>query len=55
MASSTSVPITFPWTMGLRATGAHYQQLPQCCPGLIDQMDPGIPNKGDRTKRMEPT
>ena len=44
-----------PQTEGLRATGAHYQQLPQCHLGLIDQMDPGIPNKGDGTKRMELT
>ena len=29
-----------PWIMGLRATGVHYQQLPQCCLGLTGQMDP---------------
>ena len=37
---------------GLRVTGAHYQWLPWCHPGLIDQMDPGIPDKGDGTERM---
>ena len=44
-----------PQTEGSRVTGAHYQQLPQCCPGLIDQMDPGIPDEEDGTKRMELT
>ena len=44
-----------PWTEGLRVTGAHYQCLPQCYPGLIDQTDPGIPDEGDNTKRMELT
>ena len=43
-----------PQTVGLRVTGAHYQWLPWCHPGLIYQMDPSIPNKGDGTKRMEP-
>ena len=43
-----------PWTKGWRVTGAHYQQLPGH-PGLIDQMDPSIPNKGDDTERMELT
>ena len=43
-----------PQTMGLRATGAYYRWLSQCPPGLIDQMDPGIPDKGDGTKRTEP-
>ena len=41
--------------VGLRATGAHYQWPPQCYPGLIDQMDPGTPNKGDGTERTELT
>ena len=27
-------------TMGLRATGVHYQQLPQCHLGLTRQTDP---------------
>ena len=44
-----------PQTKGLRVTGAHYQQLPRCYPGLIDQMDPSIPDEGDSTKRTEPT
>ena len=42
--------------MGLRATaGVHYQCLPQCCLGLIGQADPGIPDEGDGTERMELT
>ena len=41
-----------PWTRVLRVTGACYQLLPLCHPGLIDQIDPGIPNEGDSTKRM---
>ena len=41
--------------MGSRVTGAHFQWLPQGHPGLIDQTDPGIPNEGDGTKRMELT
>ena len=32
-----------PWTMGLRVTGVHYWQLPQCHLGLTGQMDPNIP------------
>ena len=44
-----------PWIVGLRVTGAHYQWLPSFHPGLTGQMDPGIPNKGDSTKRMELT
>ena len=36
----------------LRATGVRYQWLPLCHLGLIDQMDPGIPNEGDGTERM---
>ena len=42
-----------PWIMGSRATGAHYQQLPQYCPGLIGQTDPGVPEEGDGTGRTE--
>ena len=41
-----------PEIVGLRATGVHYQWLPQCCLGLTDQMDPNIPDEGDGTKRM---
>ena len=44
-----------PQTKGLRVTGAHYRWLLQCHPGLIDQMDPSIPDEGDSTKRMELT
>ena len=44
-----------PWTVGSRVTGIHYQWLPQCHPGLIDQMDPSIPSEGDSTERMELT
>ena len=44
-----------PQIVGLRVTGAHYWWLPQCCPGLIGQMDPGILDEGDGTKRMELT
>ena len=44
-----------PQIVGLRVTRAHYQWLPTCHPGLTDQMDPGIPNKGDGTERMELT
>ena len=44
-----------PQIMVSRVIGAHYWWLPQCCPGLIDQRDPGIPNKGDSTERMELT
>ena len=40
-----------PWTMGWRVTGAHYQQLCQCCPSQINQRDPSIPNVGDDIKR----
>ena len=41
--------------VGLTVTGPHYQWLPWCHPGLIDQMDPGIPDEGDSNKRMELT
>ena len=42
-----------PWIMGLRATGVHYPQLPQCHLGLTGQTDPDVPDEGDSTKRME--
>ena len=42
-------------TMGSRATGVRYQWLPQCHLGLTGQTDPGAPNKGDGTKKMELT
>ena len=44
-----------PWTMGSRATGVCYQQLPQCCLGLTGQTDPNIPEEVDHIKRMELT
>ena len=44
-----------PQIMGLRATGVHYQWLPQCHLGLTGQMDPSISDKGDSTERMELT
>ena len=42
-----------PQIMGLRATGVHYQQLPQCCLGLTGQMDPNVLDKGGGTMRTE--
>ena len=44
-----------PWIIGLRVTGVHYQQFPQCHLGLTGQTDPDIPDKGGSTKRMELT
>ena len=44
-----------PQIMGSRATGVHYQWLPQCHLGLTGQKDPDIPDEGDGTKRMELT
>ena len=44
-----------PQSMGSRATGIHYQQLPWCHPGLTSQMDQDIPDKVDDIKRKEPT
>ena len=44
-----------PQIMDLRATGVCYWWLPPCHPGLIDQMDPGIPNEGDSIERTELT
>ena len=41
--------------VGLRVTGVLYQQLPECHPGLIGQMDPSTTDEGDGTKRMELT
>ena len=42
-----------PQTMGLRATGVHYQWLPGCHLGLTGQTDPDIPDKVDGIERME--
>ena len=42
-----------PQIVGLKATEAHYQWLPPCHPGLTDQMDPSVPDKGDSTERTE--
>ena len=42
-----------PWTMGLRATGVHYQWLPQCHLGLTGQTDPDVPEEVDGIKRKE--
>ena len=53
--SVTLIPLTFPWTVGLRVTGVHYQWLPQCHLGLTGQMDPSIPEEGDGTERTELT
>ena len=44
-----------PQIVGSRATGVHYQQLPQCCLGLTGQTDPNVPDEGDGTERMELT
>ena len=44
-----------PWTVGLRATGVHYQWLPQCHLGLIGQTDPDAPEEVDSTERKELT
>ena len=44
-----------PQIMGSRATEAHYQWLPRCHLGLTGQTDPGIPDKGDGTKKTELT
>ena len=44
-----------PWTIGLRVTRVHYQQLPQCCLGLTGQTDPDIPEEVDSIERMELT
>ena len=43
----------FPWTVGLRATGVHYQWLPPCHLGLTVQMDPDIPEEVESIKRKE--
>ena len=42
-------------TVGSRATGVHYQQLPQCHLGLTGQTDPDIPEEVDSIKRKELT
>ena len=44
-----------PQIMGLRVTGVHYLQLPQCHLGLTGQMDPNVPEDVDGTERMELT
>ena len=44
-----------PQILGLRVTGYHYWQLPWCCPGLIHQMDPSIPDEEDNTRKTELT
>ena len=44
-----------PQIVGLRATGVHYQWLPQCHLGLTGQTDPNIPDEGYGTERMELT
>ena len=44
-----------PQTVSSRATGVHYQQLPQCHLGLTGQMDTSIPEEVDGIRRMEPT
>ena len=44
-----------PQTVGSRVTGVPYQLLPWCHLGLTGQMDPGIPDEGNGTKRMELT
>ena len=43
-----------PQNMGLRVTGVHYQQLPQCGPGLTSQTDQDIPHKIDNIERKKP-
>ena len=40
-----------PQIVGSRAIGVHYQQLPQCHPGLTGQMDPDIPDEVDGIER----
>ena len=42
-----------PQIVGLRTTGVHYPQLPQCHLGLTGQMDPNISDEEDSTERME--
>ena len=41
--------------VGLIGTGVCYQWLPQCHLGLTGQTDPGIPDEGDGTERMDIT
>ena len=43
-----------PQTVGLRATGVRYQQLPQYHLDLTGQMDPNIPEEVDSIERKEP-
>ena len=44
-----------PQAMGLRATGVHYQWIPQCHLGLTGEMDPNIPEEVDCIERKELT
>ena len=44
-----------PQTVGLRATGVHYQQLPQCHPSLTGQMDQDVLDKIDDIEMKGPT
>ena len=41
--------------MGLRVTGVHYQQLTQCCLGLMGQTDPNILDEETALRGMELT
>ena len=40
-----------PQTVVLRAIGVHYQPHPQCHPDLTGQMNQGIPDEVDNTKK----
>ena len=44
-----------PQTMGLRATGVHYQWLYRCCLGLTSQTDPDVPHEVDSIEMKELT
>ena len=43
-----------PQTVGSRVTGAHYQQLPRCHPGLTSQTDQDIPDEVGNIEMKEP-
>ena len=43
-----------PQTVGLKATGVHYQPPHPCHPGGIDQRDLGVPDVGDGIEKLEP-
>ena len=45
------ISLHLPQTVVLRVTGVHYQQCPQCHRDLTAQMDQGIPDKVDNTKK----